>query len=508
MGIFKGLNIYERKRRWKLLLFGVAVVIVSVSLWYTNYLVGKIATEERQKLKMWADATQRKARFVSYTESFFQQLKVEEQKKVHQLAMATQRLATASANTDITFYSEIIQDNTNIPVILTDENDLIISTRNVDFNAGEVKKLEGAMKREFTKYPPLNINFFPGSKNYFYYTDSRLFSELRRVLDDLIKTFFTEVVENSASVPVIITDSTRRHILGYGNLESNQITDSGFLKKTLASMEAENNPIALELEGQANSYIFYKSSYLLVQLRYYPYFQLGVIGLFLVISYILFSTARRSEQNQVWVGMAKETAHQLGTPISSIMAWVELMKMNNADNETVTELEKDTRRLGTIAERFSKIGSSPSLKVDDVVKVIYETVDYLRPRTSKKINFYINVPRERSILVPLNAGLFEWVVENICKNSIDAMSGNGSITLEITEDKKMVNIDITDTGKGIPRSQFKTIFHPGYTSKKRGWGLGLTLARRIMKEYHKGRIFVKSSVLDEGTTIRITLKKN
>ncbi|MHC1706835.1 MAG: sensor histidine kinase [Bacteroidales bacterium] len=508
MRFFSGLNIYERKRRWKLLLFAVAVLIVTLSLWYTNILVGKIAHEERQKLKMWADATQRKAKFVSYTESFFLRLKVEEQKRVHQLAMATQRLATSSSNTDITFFSEIIQDNTTIPVILTDENDLIISSRNVDFKPGEIKKLEGKLKEEFTKYPPLNINFFPGSRNYFYYTDSRLFSELRQVLDDLIQTFFTEVVENSASVPVIITDSTRRNILGFGNLESDQITDTAFLQKTLAAMEAENPPITLELEGQANCCIFYQSSYLLTQLRYYPYFQLGIIAIFLLISYILFSTARRSEQNQVWVGMAKETAHQLGTPISSIMAWVELMKMNNVDNETVTELEKDTKRLSTIAERFSKIGSAPSLKVENVVGVIYETVDYLRPRTSKKINFSVNVPRDQAILVPLNSGLFEWVIENICRNSIDAMSGNGSIIIEVTEDKKLVNIDITDTGKGIPRSQHKTIFHPGYTSKKRGWGLGLTLARRIMKEYHKGKIFVKSSVMDEGTTIRIVLNKS
>jgi two-component system, sporulation sensor kinase D len=508
VSLFSGLNIYERKRRWKWLLFALAVLIVIASLWYTNILVGKIATEERQKLKMWADATQRKAGFVSYTESFFQRLKVEEQKRVHQLAMATEKLATASSNTDITFFSEIIQDNTTIPVILTDEYDMIISSRNVDFKHGEVRKLEGKLKEEFTRYPPLNINFFPGSKNYFYYTDSRLFSELRTVLDDLIKTFFTEVVENSASVPVIITDSTRSRILGFGNLESDKSIDTAFLKKTLASMEVENTPITLTLEGQASCYIFYKNSYLLTQLRYYPYFQLGIIGLFLFIAYMLFSTARRSEQNQVWVGMAKETAHQLGTPISSIMAWVELMKMNNMDSETVTELEKDTKRLSTIAERFSKIGSAPSQKVDNVIRVIYDTVDYLKPRTSKRISFTINVPRDRTLLVPLNAGLFEWVIENICKNAIDAMSGNGSITIDVTEDKKSVYIDIADTGKGIPRSQFKTIFRPGYTSKKRGWGLGLTLAKRIMKEYHTGNIFVQSSVVDVGTIIRIVLKKS
>ncbi len=508
LGFFTALNIYERKRRWKWLLFAIAVIIVTASLWYTNVLVGKIAADERQKLRMWADATQRKARFVSYTDSFFQRLKVEEQKKVRQLAMATQRLATASNSVDITLYSEIIEDNTSIPVILTDEENRIINGRNLEFSLDTVRVLEGALKEEFTRYPPITIEFFPGSRNYFYYTDSRLFSELRRVLDDLIQTFFTEVVENSASVPVIITDSSQTRIIGYGNLSHEQVIDSLSLKKTLLTMASENTPIKLDLEGQASTFIHYKSSYLLTQLRYYPYFQLGIIALFLLISYILFSSARRSEQKQVWVGMAKETAHQLGTPISSIMAWLELMKMNNVDNETIIELEKDTRRLGTIAERFSKIGSAPLLKVENLVRVIYDTVDYLKPRSSKKIIFSINVPREHSILIPLNAGLFEWVVENLCKNSIDAMSGNGHISIEILEEKKHILIDFTDTGKGIPRSRFKTVFHPGYTSKKRGWGLGLTLSRRIIREYHRGKIFVKSSVIDQGTTIRVMLRKS
>ncbi len=502
------MNIYQRKRRWKWVLFLVAVVIVTTSLWYTNILVGKIAFEERQKLKVWADATQRKASFVGYTEDFFLRMKQEEQKRVRQLATATQRLATAEANTDITFYTEIIQDNTTIPVVLTDDQDHIISARNVDFRTDSVKILRGKLKEEFTRYPPLVIEFYPGNTNYFYYTDSRLYSELRRVLDDLINNFFTDVVENSSSVPVIVTDSTRKNILAYGNLEQGKIRDSARLKETLYQMETENQPIRLALAGQGSTYIFYQSSYLLTQLRYYPYFQLGIIAVFLLISYVLFSSARRSEQNQVWVGMAKETAHQLGTPISSIMAWVELMKMDQVSTETIDELEKDTRRLGTIAERFSKIGSAPSLKIDDVVRVVYETVDYLRPRTSKNVAFHVMFPRDKAILVPLNQGLFEWVVENICKNAIDAMSGNGSITIELSEDRKHVYIDITDTGKGIPRSQFKTIFHPGFTSKKRGWGLGLTLSRRIMQEYHKGKIFVKASVVDEGTTIRILLHKS
>jgi signal transduction histidine kinase len=501
------LNIYEQKRRWKWILFIVAVIIVTASLWYTNILVQKISRDERQKLSFWADAIQRKAHFVGYTENFFLKIKVEEQKRVRQLALATQKLVSSEPNADLTFYGEIIDDNTTIPVILTDDQQNIIGARNIDFDRDTVKKFEGKIKEPFTKYPPVLIHYYPNNTNYFYYSDSRLFTELRVVLNDLIENFFAEVVLNSASVPVIITDSSRRHVIAFGNLDSLQMKDTAKVAKLIAHMETENTPIELQLENIGKNYIFYQSSFLLTQLRYYPLFQLGIIAIFLFISYMLFSTARRSEQNQVWVGMAKETAHQLGTPISSIMAWLELMRMQNMDQQTVTELDKDVRRLGTIAERFSKIGSAPSLKEDNIVRIIYDTVEYLKPRTSRKVNFSINLPVNHDVIVPVNAGLFEWVIENLCKNSIDAMSGSGDIAINIAEEGSNVVIDLTDSGKGISRANFKTIFQPGYTSKKRGWGLGLTLAKRIISEYHKGKIFVRSSVINEGTTIRIVLKK-
>jgi signal transduction histidine kinase len=285
-----------------------------------------------------------------------------------------------------------------------------------------------------------------------------------------------------------------------------KMLNPAFVERTLQEMQEMTPPIELKLKDQGKRYIYYKSSYLLTQLRFFPFFQLGVIAVFLFISYLLFSTARRSEQKQVWVGMAKETAHQLGTPISSIMAWVELMKLRNQDQETVVELEKDVKRLSTIAERFSKIGSEPSLKPEDLVRIVTETVEYLKIRTSRKVTYKITGPPPGQIIIPLNAGLFEWVIENVCKNSVDAMSGNGYIDIDIQENEKFVTIDITDNGKGIPRSQFKSIFNPGFTSKKRGWGLGLTLARRIIHDYHKGKIFVKSSAINEGATIRIQLK--
>jgi signal transduction histidine kinase len=328
------------------------------------------------------------------------------------------------------------------------------------------------------------------------------------VLDDLIKSFFAEVVLNSASVPVIITDSTKTKVIEYGNIPANKMSDPEFVVNTLKSMASHNSPIVVSFPDIGTRYIFYEDSFLLTQLRYYPYIQLAVIALFLFIAYLLFSYARRSEQNQVWVGMAKETAHQLGTPLSSMVAWVELLKLKGVDPETLGEIAKDVQRLETITDRFSKIGSSAKMEKTDIVNVIHNTISYIKSRVSDKVTFEITpVEDKKKIMVPLNMHLFEWVIENLCKNAVDAMEGNGKVSIDITEEGNHVILDISDTGKGIPKSRFKTIFHPGFTSKTRGWGLGLTLSQRIIENYHSGKIFVKSSILNKGTTFRILLKK-
>ncbi|HNP48432.1 MAG TPA: HAMP domain-containing sensor histidine kinase, partial [Bacteroidia bacterium] len=249
-----------------------------------------------------------------------------------------------------------------------------------------------------------------------------------------------------------------------------------------------------------------KDSELLIRLRYYPYFQLAVIALFLFVSYLAFSTSRKAEQNQVWVGMAKETAHQLGTPLSSLLAWLELLKMKGTSKEYTIEIEKDLQRLQTITDRFSKIGAAPALKKEDVYQVLVHSVDYIRNRTSDQVSFHIDKP-VNEIYAPMNVPLFEWVIENILKNALDAMSGAGIISISITDQHQFVYMDINDTGKGIPKSSYKTIFKPGYTTKSRGWGLGLSLSKRIIEDYHDGQIFVKSSEMGKGTTFRIVLKK-
>ena len=279
------------------------------------------------------------------------------------------------------------------------------------------------------------------------------------------------------------------------------------MKAQLNKIKLEKKPIVIYIGKNNKNYIYYKDSYLLKQLTYYPYIQLGVILLFIIVAYLAFSASRKAEQNQVWVGLTKETAHQLGTPTSSLMAWSELIKDKLSDIELINELEKDVKRLEIITDRFSKIGSNPTLKITNLNNSIVAAIEYLKSRTSDKINFLINFPAE-DILIPLSQSLFEWVIENLCKNSIDAISDNGNIIITLKKIKYKVLIDITDTGNGIPKSKYKTIFKPGFTTKPRGWGLGLSLSKRIIENYHKGKIFVLNSEPNKGSTFRIILKHN
>jgi hypothetical protein len=340
-----------------------------------------------------------------------------------------------------------------------------------------------------------------------YFKESTIYTELRLVLNDLVESFFSEIVGSSASVPVIVTDSTGLQVIESGNLDKNKLKDPVYVAHLIPSMLNENDPIEINLPDFGRSYIYYMNSSLMERIMYYPYIMLTIISVFLFISYLLFSTARKSEQNLVWIGMSKETAHQLGTPLSSIMAWMELLKMKGENMEEISEIEKDVKRLEDITDRFSKIGSPAKLEPQNLVDVLYESVAYLEPRISKRVKFHINLSPDQQVIIPLNKQLFEWVVENICKNAIDAMNNAGKINIIIEEVNKHVNVDFEDTGKGMNKSQFNAIFKPGFTSKKRGWGLGLSLSRRIIADYHKGKIFVKSSVIDKGTIIRIVLKK-
>ncbi|MEP7168959.1 MAG: HAMP domain-containing sensor histidine kinase [Bacteroidota bacterium] len=323
-------------------------------------------------------------------------------------------------------------------------------------------------------------------------------------------TFALDVLQSNTTIPVIQTDS-KNNIKATINLDTLDKSGGGinFLHEQIEIMKKQHTPIEVKIDKDNTDYIYYKDSTILQQLRYYPYFQLGVISLFLLVSYLAFSSSRNAEQNQVWVGMAKETAHQLGTPLSSLVAWVEYLKLHNKNEEHLVEIQKDINRLQTITERFSKIGSAPTLKKENIAEVVNNSIQYIKSRVSSKVDFSLtSIPNHTHIIyVPINVPLFEWVLENIFKNAVDAIEGIGKISILITDQQQFVYLDICDSGKGIAKSKFKTVFKPGYTSKKRGWGLGLSLSKRIIEEYHSGQIFVKSSELNKGTVFRIVLNK-
>lgn len=504
------MNIYHQKQRWKLGLAATAFLIVIASFWYTTDLVKRIKKNEKQKVELWAKAVQKKASLVKFTKELFEKIKIGEMQKAELFAEATRQLSSGDLKTDqdYSFVLKVLQDNTTVPVILTDDNDKIATSRNLD-SAREtdpvyLKEQLGLMKE---LYPPMEIDVYKGLKQKLYHKDSKLFNDIKLVFDSLIKSFIIEVVRNNAEVPVIYTNQRKDSVIALGKTDSLLVNSPEKLKVKLDELSSVNEPIPVDLGDGVQYYIFYAPSELVTQLKFYPYVQFGVIGLFLIIAYVLFSTARKAEQDQVWVGMSKETAHQLGTPLSSLMAWNEHLLSIGVDESIIQEMQHDVKRLNTITDRFSKIGSQPTLKEENVNTVLEEAIDYLKKRTSKNVAYHLNLPNEQ-LHAELSQPLFEWVIENICKNAVDAMDGKGEIRVTLSSLTEGLRIDIQDTGKGISKSKFKTVFEPGFTTKKRGWGLGLSLCKRIIEIYHKGKIYVLNSEPGKGTTFRIELKRD
>jgi len=381
-------KIYELSQRLKLAFISIAIAIVVISTLFTNRLANSLAAEEQKKIEIWAEATQ--------------------------------QFIVADEYTNIDFISSIIEGNTTIPVIMTDANDQMLYSRNIEEPASRVKE---------------------------------------------------------------------------------------FYVNKIARFKAEKPAIEVRFD-KTIQYIYYDDSMLLKELYYFPFVQLGVIIIFLLVAFFAFSGTKKAEQNQVWLGLSKETAHQLGTPISSLLAWVDLLKSRHEEDKLIGEMEKDVNRLSIIAERFSKIGSIPDLQLVSLNETMINAVQYMTNRSSQKVSIKCLFPEGQPILLKLNVPLFEWVIENLCKNAIDAMNGSGQIALHVQKRNEEVMIDVTDNGKGMDRRKFKAVFTPGFTTKKRGWGLGLSLAKRIIEEYHGGKIFVKQSELNVGTTFRIVLKLN
>ena len=379
---------FNNIKKIKYIFSSIALLIVGLSMYYTHQLTKEMAEEERQRISLWAEATQ--------------------------------RLVTDTDGSDLVFLMKVIEGNTSIPVLVVDETDNVTIYRNIEIPEGD---------------------------------------------------------------------------------------DGKYIRQMVKKFQRENKPIEISIDENIKHTLYYGNSTMLNKLEYYPYIQWGIILAFFAIIFFVFASAKRSEQNRVWVGLSKETAHQLGTPISSLLAWVEILKEEKVNPDLMTEMEKDVNRLRTIAERFSKIGSIPELTPTNLDTLLQNSLSYMRKRTSDKVQITYHFKDEMPITLALNQPLFEWVIENLCKNAIDAMSGEGHINVEVAQEKEKVIIDVSDTGKGIPKSKFDAVFSPGFTTKKRGWGLGLSLVKRIIEEYHKGKIFVKHSEIDKGTTFRIILNK-
>ena len=411
------MDIYQKRRRGKILFLLIAIVIGVASLLYTNWLTKKMGQEEQKKVELWAESIER-------------QLDV-----------------------------DIIYTN--------DEGETI--TESGDVTSRTVSKAEEEIKSKYLE-------------------------------------FLDMIISQNNTIPMIVVDSLGNFNLDL-NIKYNSENKEQVLSRELKKMKVYADPIRIDIWNGNYNLIYYNESDILRNLRIYPFIQLLVIVVFIFVAYFAFAATQRAEQNQVWVGMSKETAHQLGTPISSLMAWIEILKLQNVDEKLIQEFEKDTQRLEKITERFSKIGSKPELLQTNLAEVLSSTVNYLKTRSSSKIKFETGFRETDMVLVPLNAALFSWVIENLCKNAIDAIDNHGTISLSLKQKDDQVYVDVSDTGKGVQKSQFKTIFQPGYSTKKRGWGLGLSLAKRIIENYHSGKIFIKSSEIGKGTTFRIILNK-
>ena len=335
------------------------------------------------------------------------------------------------------------------------------------------------------------------------FMQAQLAQEIADNNNDLSETAIT-IIQSNSTTPMIL-HTLKEDIYTGRNIDDKILGNSGELQKKIAQFSSEYEPIEVKDNNEVVSIIYFGNSPLINKLKFYPAALILIIFLFVLAVYLFYKTSKSAEQNRLWAGMAKETAHQIGTPLSSLIGWIEILKSENVNQEYVQEMEKDITRLETITDRFSKIGSIPKLERCDLVTETTNTYHYLKNRTSKMIDFQLDIP-DRPIYVDMNPQLFSWTIENLVKNGIDAMKGKGKISISIDKKAQFARVRITDTGKGLTKSQSRKIFTPGYTTKKRGWGLGLSLAKRIIEEYHEGKIHVSKSVLNQGTTMEIALK--
>lgn len=515
------MNLYSYKQRWKIALLIIALLTVGASLFVSNSIVGKVGQRERERARQWADAIKKKVELVQLTNRTFTQLRDKELEKMTLWIEATKEVSKDTPlNQDFEkdFPRKIIDRNTDIPVILLDDEHNYSGSINLGFNEDTLsRKYPELTRKEIVhlfedsvihlaenwkkKNKSFSIEVYPGFFMSYFYDDSREIIRLEHERDSLINAFNKDLINNEGLVPVLLVDTKTKEIIGT-NIDDYEI-HSGNVEKVIQELASQNDPIVIDYTNGTSTTLYYDHSPELKQLQYFPYIQFLVIGLFALIGYLIFSTFRKAEQNKVWAGMAKETAHQLGTPLSSLIGWIQILETNGTDSMITTEMQKDVDRLEKVTERFSKIGSGSQLEESNIAATVENVIEYLRPRISDKVTLETDI--DESVRAMHNSALIEWVVENICKNAVDAMEGEGKLKVHLFAKNGAVHIDITDTGKGIPSNQFKRIFEPGFSTKKRGWGLGLSLVKRIISEYHKGTVYVLDSKLNSGTTFRITI---
>lgn len=509
----KGPVKFKKPRKGKWIIMSITLVLGMAALWIINTFAKQIRISEEEKVRIWASAISQKAELMTSTETFFNEVAIDERRKVKLYIDVLQSFNNRDLGSDAQFYLSYVSyivDSSRTPFMIINRDSVITSCGNIRPTAQQDRQLIGTkitpqLLQDFSDNPPFHYSVW-GIPLTLLYRESQIYTDMRTVLDNLNRSFLSEVTNNSVFVPVIVVDSTHSNILGSGNINPHDFDNPQKLRDKLDKMANANQPITLKLPNNQTAYVYYEPTPMLKLLRIIPLIYLFLALVLLLISYNLFRTARSEEENRVWVGMAKETAHQLGTPISSLSGWADYLEGKTLEEPYLGEIRKDIDRLDTIARRFSKIGSVPELKPEDLCEVLRHTISYMEKRSPRKVQFITTLP-DRPVIAPLNRYLFEWVVENICKNAIDAMEGKGTFTTILTIEGDHINIDLADTGKGIPASQQKYIFESGYSTKQRGWGLGLSLARRIIQEYHKGKISLKYSVPGQGSVFRITIDR-
>ena len=483
------------KSRLKWILLALTTVLALVALWQVHSIAARVRAEEEENVRLWANAISQRAHLMDATQRFFEEATLDEHRKMAMYADILQSFNDPDLSADLRFslaYVNYIVDSARTPIIIVTERDSLITVPQE--LAGQ--RMEGELLEEYSQNPPFHYKIY-GMPMVLYYKESQYYTQLREVLDGFMQSFLMDITQSTVKVPVVVVDSTRTRVLACGNIDSAAIGVQKF----------SNDPIDITLPDGQRAYVYYGNTPLVRAMGWLPLLYLFIGFVLVLVAYNLFRTARRDEQNRIWVGLAKETAHQLGTPLSSLTGWTEYLQGKEFTPQYAAEVQKDLHRLETITHRFSKIGSVPELKEESVRAAVENAVGYLRGRLPRKVQIVLSMPGDDPLVAPLNSYLFEWVIENLCKNAVDAMDGAGTVTIVASQDARKIYLDITDTGRGMAPAVQRRIFDSGFTTKERGWGLGLPLARRIVNQYHRGRLYLKYSVVGQGSCFRIVLRK-